>query len=323
VNTPSPGFKTTVTATLSVRDWERAVEFYKAAFGASELYRGEGGGVAQLAVGGAQFWVAEESPEHRNYSPQSLGGCSVRMLLVVDDPAAVCARAVAAGASQVAPVADAHGWRIGRIVDPAGHHWEIARPLSADAGCGRKSLAAEHWQDASGTSHAGAPLPLSFAERFRNWYEYERDCNAKSLKMLESVPGEARASPSFARAVGKMAHLVAARQMWLFRLGVVADRPEGWFPATALEELPAAAEAVEGLWTAYLARLTDADLAADVTLTGGDGRRYRWRLADLLTQLFGHAWYHRGQIAMMVKDLGGEAVDTDYIFWNRPTAIEE
>lgn len=123
------GFKTIVTATLSVRNWADAVEFYKAAFGATELHRVPGGGVAQLAVSDAEFWVAEESPEYLNFSPESLGGCSVRMLLIVEDPGTVCERAVAAGATQVSPVADAHGWRIGRIVDPAGHHWEVARPL--------------------------------------------------------------------------------------------------------------------------------------------------------------------------------------------------
>ena len=106
------------------------MDFYKTAFGADELYRVPGGGVGQLSVEGAAFWVAEESPEHRNFSPETLGGCSVRMLLIADDPAAVCARAVAAGAKQIAPVSDAHCWRLGRIVDPFGHHWEIGQPLS-------------------------------------------------------------------------------------------------------------------------------------------------------------------------------------------------
>lgn len=122
-------FHTSITATLSVRDCPRAIEFYKTAFGADELYRVDGGGVAQLAIAGAPFWVAEESPEHLNFSPESLGGCSVRMLLIVADPAAVCARAVEAGARQIAPVADDYGWRLGRIIDPFGHHWEIGRPL--------------------------------------------------------------------------------------------------------------------------------------------------------------------------------------------------
>jgi PhnB protein len=125
----SQGFRTALTATLSVRNWAQAVDFYKAAFGAIELYRVPGGGVGQLAVSGAEFWVAEESPEHKNFSPESLGGCSVRLLLIVHDPPAVCARAVRAGATEVAPVTDAHCWRLGRIVDPFGHHWEIGRPL--------------------------------------------------------------------------------------------------------------------------------------------------------------------------------------------------
>jgi PhnB protein len=128
--TRSTGTKTSITATLAVRDWAKAMDFYKAAFGAIELFAVPGGGVGQLGIDGADFWVAEESTEHKNFSPETLGGCSVRMLLIVEDPAAVCARAVAAGAKQVVPVADAYGWRLGRIVDPFGHHWEIGRPLS-------------------------------------------------------------------------------------------------------------------------------------------------------------------------------------------------
>jgi PhnB protein len=128
--TSSGSFRTYVTATLSVRNWAQAIDFYKAAFGASELFRVDGGGVAQLSVSGAEFWVSEESQQHLNFSPESLGGCSVRMLLIVEDPAAVCAQAVAAGATEIAPVADDYGWRLGRIADPFGHHWEIGRPLS-------------------------------------------------------------------------------------------------------------------------------------------------------------------------------------------------
>ena len=127
--TATRGFRTLVTATLSVRDWPRAMAFYKAAFGAVELYRVEGGGVGQLAVNGAEFWVAEESPEHLNLSPESLGGCSVRMLLLVEDPHAMQARAVKAGAAEVLPVSEAYGWRLGRVRDPFGHHWEIGRPV--------------------------------------------------------------------------------------------------------------------------------------------------------------------------------------------------
>jgi PhnB protein len=87
--------------------------------------------VAQLSVGGAEFWVADESPENLNFSPESLGGGTVRLVMVVDDPDAAFARAVKAGAKVVWPVADQpYGWRVGRIVDPFGHHWEIGKPLA-------------------------------------------------------------------------------------------------------------------------------------------------------------------------------------------------
>jgi len=131
----APPIPTSITATLSVRNGCAAVGFYEAAFGASVLHRVDdesGAVVAQLSVSGAVFWIADESPEHQNYSPDSLGGCSVRMLLIVTDPDDVCRTAVAAGATQVVPVSDNHGWRLGRILDPFGHHWEIARPMLHD-----------------------------------------------------------------------------------------------------------------------------------------------------------------------------------------------
>jgi PhnB protein len=117
---------------LSVRNGARAVEFYKAALGAVEVYRVEDPGgavVSRLTVEGAEFWLSDESPEHANYSPESLGGGTVRMILTVPDPDALVARAVAAGAREVTAVEEAYGWRVGRIEDPFGHHWEIGHPL--------------------------------------------------------------------------------------------------------------------------------------------------------------------------------------------------
>jgi PhnB protein len=125
--------KPAIAPMLSVRDGLRAIEFYEAAFGANVLFRVEsksGEVVARLSVEGAEFWLADESPEHFNFSPESLGGGTVRMVMVVGDPDAVFERAVAAGATIVWPINDQHDWRIGRIVDPLGHHWEIGKPLS-------------------------------------------------------------------------------------------------------------------------------------------------------------------------------------------------
>ena len=125
-----------VQAQLSVRNGRAAVEFYRSAFGAVEEYRVGGTDaheavVSQLSVGDAWFWVADESPPHANFSPESLSGGTVRMLLIAADPAAMVARAVAAGAREVYPVSEEHGWLLGRIEDPFGHHWEIGRPLGS------------------------------------------------------------------------------------------------------------------------------------------------------------------------------------------------
>jgi len=125
--------QTSIAPMLSVRRGAQAIEFYKAAFGASELFRLDsetGDVVARLSVEGAEFWVADESPEHLNFSPESLGGGSARMVMIAADPDAVFKQAVAAGATVVHPVSDQpYGWRVWRLVDPSGHHWEIGKPL--------------------------------------------------------------------------------------------------------------------------------------------------------------------------------------------------
>jgi PhnB protein len=122
----------TIAPWLCVRGGAHAVDFYKSAFGAKELFRmGEGDSVvARLSIDGAEFWLSDESPEHQNYSPESLGGITIRMILTVADPDVVFARAIKSGAKEVYPVTEEHEWRIGRVVDPFGHHWEIGRPLS-------------------------------------------------------------------------------------------------------------------------------------------------------------------------------------------------
>ena len=108
-----------------------AVTFYQAAFGGRVLHRvGEGGDiVAQLVVGDGAFWISSGGADGPRFSPQAIGGATGRTLLVVDDPDAMVSQAVAAGATAASEVADEHGWRLGRIVDPFGHEWEIGRPI--------------------------------------------------------------------------------------------------------------------------------------------------------------------------------------------------
>jgi PhnB protein len=125
-------FAVSVAPWLSVRNGARAVQFYQAAFGAVEVYHVEdptGAVVSRLSIDGAEFWLSDESPELGNFSPESLGGGSVKMLLTVPEPDSVFAKALVAGAREVYPVQEGHGWRAGRVVDPFGHHWEIGHPV--------------------------------------------------------------------------------------------------------------------------------------------------------------------------------------------------
>ena len=129
----------TIAPWLSVRNGVQAISFYKAAFGATEVYHldgPEGSVVARLSIDGAEFWLngEGESPEHdeptKSANASSPNGSSIRMILTVADPDSVFKRALAGGASQVYPITEGHGWRMGRVVDPFGHHWEIGRQLA-------------------------------------------------------------------------------------------------------------------------------------------------------------------------------------------------
>ena len=124
--------RTSIVPWLSVRNGEAAVSYYKQAFGAAEVYRLEipdGSVVARLSVDGAEFWLSGGSSTNGNSFAELPPGDFVRMILTVTDPDTRFAKALEAGASEVFPVSEQHGWKVGRLVDPFGHHWEIGRPM--------------------------------------------------------------------------------------------------------------------------------------------------------------------------------------------------
>ena len=128
---PADFLKTSIAPWLTLPGGVKAAEFYKSAFGATEVYRMEhpdGGLVVRLSIGGSEFWLSQETPDFKPREP--LGGGSVRMILTVSNPDEVFARALKAGATEIFPVGEGHGWRLGRLVDPFGLHWEIGHPLA-------------------------------------------------------------------------------------------------------------------------------------------------------------------------------------------------
>jgi uncharacterized damage-inducible protein DinB len=153
-------------------------------------------------------------------------------------------------------------------------------------------------------------------EQYRQFYEHEKWANAKMLAMVESVPEGSRARPEFQRAVNLVAHLAACRENWLDRMVNDGTRQRPWFEeAVDPASLRARIEVVENEWTTYLGTLTEEGLDVDFEFDARDGRRYRWNVEGQIAQLVGHAFYHRGQIALLVDQLGGETDDTDYLYW--------
>ena len=163
----------------------------------------------------------------------------------------------------------------------------------------------------------------SLLDCHRRWFEYEKESHAKVLASLESVLEPQRSSEAFQKAAGFLAHIVLARWLWLARLGAVPrdrapSRPEDFFPGNAsLSELRLQIDEMERAWQAYLSELDEADLSRVFEYQALDGALFRNTIEDILTQLFGHSWYHRGQIAQLVRGLGGQPAVTDFVYWSR------
>ncbi|MGI9078726.1 MAG: DinB family protein [Gemmatimonadaceae bacterium] len=154
--------------------------------------------------------------------------------------------------------------------------------------------------------------------RYRRWFEYERDSHARTLASLHAMPVELRTSPFFEKAASLLAHIIAARRLWLFRLGMAREAPSEFFPrGVSLSDLDTGLREMQAAWSSYLDSLDDARLEHVFEYQSLEGGWYRNSIEDILTQLFGHSWYHRGQIAALVRSAGGEPAATDFVFWTR------
>ena len=157
---------------------------------------------------------------------------------------------------------------------------------------------------------------MSRLEHHRVLYECEKDCNHKMLTMLESVPGANRSDTRFQQAVMLADHLAACREKWLdYMEGNGRNQVAWWDERCELATLRPRFAALEKQWTDYLARLEEDRLAQDFEFSESNGERFRLPIEVQIVQLIGHASYHRGQVALLVDQLGGETVDTDYADW--------
>ena len=164
---------------------------------------------------------------------------------------------------------------------------------------------------------SGVRVHTIMIEQYRRWFTYERDVHRLTLDSLTRLTDSQKETASFQKAVDLLAHVIAARRMWLFRFGVTTDPIELFPREVGIETLTALLQQMESDWDRYLASITDEDLERVFEYTSYEGKRFRNSIGDILTQLFGHSWYHRGQIAALVRSLGGEPAVTDFVYWAR------
>jgi uncharacterized damage-inducible protein DinB len=161
----------------------------------------------------------------------------------------------------------------------------------------------------------------TIANRYRRWFAYEKDAHEKTLLSLGTVVQGRRSHPSFRKAVGLVGHLAAARELWLHRFGIRLagpTTPAEFFPEDlTIDELRSRLRHMHQEWDDYLSGLDETELSRVFEYRSLEGERFRNRVEDILTQLFGHSSYHRGQVALLIRDLGGEPAVTDYVFWVR------
>jgi uncharacterized damage-inducible protein DinB len=157
-------------------------------------------------------------------------------------------------------------------------------------------------------------------DRYRHWFAYEKDSHAKTLVSLNAVSDDQRRTESFRKAVYLMGHIVAARRMWLFRLGVAGQNTELFPGQVTLPELSQQISEMEESWEKYLAGIDDDELSRVFEYQSYEGPRFRNTIEEILIQLFGHSWYHRGQIAQLIRSIGAEPAVTDFVFWAREPA---
>ncbi len=156
---------------------------------------------------------------------------------------------------------------------------------------------------------------MSRLELYRELYEYEKDCSEKMLAMIDSVPAASRSDTRFQQAVSIAGHLAACRENWLHWMTMRNVLPTDWYDEKhEFAALRPRFTALDSQWTDYLASLDEDRLAQEFEFAEGE-ERFSLPTEVQIVQLFGHASYHRGQVALLVSQLGGEVIDTDYVDW--------
>lgn len=163
---------------------------------------------------------------------------------------------------------------------------------------------------------------MSHVNRYKKLLAYEQEANRRTLESLASVPASQREKPQYERAMQLLPHNLIARRVWLHRIkGEAYESPGEWFPRWTLERQQEEEGVVHGSWHSFLEPLSDEQLLREVGYTSSEGQQYVSTLDEILTHVFNHSTYHRGQIARLVGECGGRRAVTDYIAITRRAGV--
>lgn len=158
---------------------------------------------------------------------------------------------------------------------------------------------------------------MASLQHFRRLFEYEKWCAPRVRTSLESIPAAAHADDRYPRALMLVGHIAAAQLLWLWRIagGTAPTTP---FPdVSTLEHTFSLLGEGIAAWQDYLSRCPEETLSQVVHYRTTTGVTYENTVEEILTHVLLHGAYHRGQIALLVRQLGGQPAVTDYIAWVR------
>ncbi len=156
-------------------------------------------------------------------------------------------------------------------------------------------------------------MPNPLLAHFAELLAYDRWANERAIASIESVPQDRRTGKAYERLTALVPHNLIARRVWIRRMrSEPYEMPRAWFPPMTPPETRAMAREVDAEWDAFLPSVTDADLERVVVYRTSDGVERRGVFRRLLTHVFNHGTYHRGQIARLVTEHAGTRADTDF-----------
>lgn len=159
---------------------------------------------------------------------------------------------------------------------------------------------------------------MDTVQQYQKWFEYEKEVHQRVMASINSVPTTKQKLDDYQKALDLFSHILAARQFWLYRMGVISNLPDDLFNSGLdFDRLNKQMEKVHQMWENYLDKLNEKEINRTFEYPSTGAKKYQNSVEDILAQLFGHSWYHNGKIASIVRALGGTPAKTDHVFWTR------